>query len=186
MDTGTAPANGYVAIYAIYNPTTGASALLATNATSTKAPEVYSGANMPAGMKASALVSVWPTNSSGQFINARQADRHIDIAGATALSASSNQPTVTALSISSIVPPNAKFISGTGSSGSSATSNSQMTISSTATTGARQFFSNLPGPGAIASSFAALPLAVPQTIYYNSVSTSGTPSFSIFINGYDI
>ncbi|WP_229765274.1 hypothetical protein, partial [Yersinia enterocolitica] len=49
MDTGTVPATGYVALYAIYNPTSGATALLAVNATSAPAPEVYGGANMPAG-----------------------------------------------------------------------------------------------------------------------------------------
>ena len=65
MDTGTAPASGYVAIYAIYNPTTATSALLATNATSSIVGEVYGGANMPAGYTASALVAVWPTNASG-------------------------------------------------------------------------------------------------------------------------
>lgn len=65
MDTGSAPASGYVALYAIYNPTTGASALLAKNATSAVQTNVYVGANMSSGYTASALVSVWPTNSSG-------------------------------------------------------------------------------------------------------------------------
>jgi hypothetical protein len=67
MDSGAAPNNGFVAIYAIYNPTTGASALLARNATAAAQPTVYGGANMPAGYTASALISVWPTNASGQF-----------------------------------------------------------------------------------------------------------------------
>lgn len=44
MDTGSAPASGYVALYAIYNPTSGASALLATNATSAKQHNVCGGA----------------------------------------------------------------------------------------------------------------------------------------------
>ncbi|HHA3806998.1 TPA: hypothetical protein ACOCPI_004353, partial [Yersinia enterocolitica] len=60
MDTGTVPANGFVALYAIYNPTTQISALLAVNASSVVAPEVYGGSNMPAGYTASALVSVLP------------------------------------------------------------------------------------------------------------------------------
>ena len=49
MDTGSAPASGYLAIYAIYNPTTGTSALLGVNATSSAVSNVYSGANMPSG-----------------------------------------------------------------------------------------------------------------------------------------
>ncbi|EOG8304075.1 hypothetical protein ACLIXB_003820, partial [Yersinia enterocolitica] len=64
MDTGTVPANGFVALYAIYNPITQISALLAVNASSVVAPEVYGGSNMPAGYTASALVSVLPTSSS--------------------------------------------------------------------------------------------------------------------------
>jgi len=47
MDTGTPPASGYVALYAIYNPTSGAAALLATNATTSVAPTIYGGAHMP-------------------------------------------------------------------------------------------------------------------------------------------
>ncbi|EMQ5256594.1 tail fiber protein, partial [Yersinia enterocolitica] len=38
MDTGAVPANGFVALYAIYNPTTQISALLAVNASSVVAP----------------------------------------------------------------------------------------------------------------------------------------------------
>ncbi|WP_053077741.1 hypothetical protein [Burkholderia cepacia] len=77
MDAGTAPVSGFVALYAIYNPTTRASALLATNATSSLAPSVYGGSNMPAGYTASALVSVWPTNASSQFAVGMQDDRKI-------------------------------------------------------------------------------------------------------------
>lgn len=68
MDTGAAPASGFVAIYAIYNPTTKTTAALAVNATSAKAPEVYGGSNMPAGYTASALIAVCGTNSSGQLL----------------------------------------------------------------------------------------------------------------------
>lgn len=64
MDTGAAPVSGFVAIYAIYNPTASTRALLAVNASSAVAPEIYAGANMPSGYTASALVSVWPTNAS--------------------------------------------------------------------------------------------------------------------------
>lgn len=66
MDTGAAPVSGFVALYAIYNPTTSTAALLATNA-STLQGNVYGGSNMPTGYTASALVSFWSTNASGQF-----------------------------------------------------------------------------------------------------------------------
>ena len=69
MDIGSAPVSGYVAIYAIYNPTTSTSALLAVNTTSVTAPEVYGGSKMPSGYTASALIAVWPTDSSGLWIS---------------------------------------------------------------------------------------------------------------------
>ncbi|EOV7029599.1 hypothetical protein ACQIBV_003101 [Yersinia enterocolitica] len=76
MDTGVAPTSGYVALYAIYNPTIQASALLAVNASSVIATEVYSGASMPAGYTASALVSVWGIDTS-QFKIGYQRNRNI-------------------------------------------------------------------------------------------------------------
>ena len=77
MDTGAPPDSGYVALYAIYNPTSGVAALLATNATTTIAPSIYGGAYMPAGYTASALVSVWPTNTTGQPMIGLQTGRFI-------------------------------------------------------------------------------------------------------------
>jgi hypothetical protein len=69
MDTGTAPVSGYVAIYAIYNPTTGTAALLATRMRRrAQQPNVYGGASMPAGYTASALLAVWPTTASSQLL----------------------------------------------------------------------------------------------------------------------
>lgn len=111
MDTGTAPASGYVALYAIYNPTTGASALLAVNATSVVAPSIYGGANMPAGYTASGLVSVWPTNGSSQLIVGVQEGRKFLCSAVQVLNATT-VVTRTVLSIASAVPKNAKFYSG--------------------------------------------------------------------------
>lgn len=71
MDIGSSPANGWVGVYLAYNPNAVLSAtnpmLIATNATSAAAPEVYGGANMPTGYTASALLAVLPTGGSGQF-----------------------------------------------------------------------------------------------------------------------
>ncbi|MCA7086039.1 phage tail protein [Cupriavidus sp. DB3] len=115
MDTGTAPANGYVALYAIHNPTTGDTALLARNATAAVQPEVYGGMNMPAGYTASALVSVWPTNGSGQFDVGVQQGRRISRSSATVLSQTTSTTSSIAveLSIASAVPPNATGVGGT-------------------------------------------------------------------------
>ncbi|WP_258025580.1 hypothetical protein [Burkholderia sp. COPS] len=109
MDTGSAPASGFVALYAIYNPTTQASALLDTNATSSAAPNVYGGATMPSGNTASALVSVWPTNPSGQFVVGLQLDREVGIGNNTVLSTSTAQASLTSFSAAAALPPNARF-----------------------------------------------------------------------------
>ncbi|MET3461297.1 hypothetical protein [Variovorax atrisoli] len=111
MDTGTAPVSGFVALYAIYNPTTGVSALLATNATAAAAPNIYGGANMPAGYTASGLVSVWPTNGASQLVIGVQQDRKFLCSAVQVLNATT-VVTRTVLSIASAVPKNAKFYSG--------------------------------------------------------------------------
>uniref|UniRef100_UPI0037098FEF phage tail protein n=1 Tax=Yersinia enterocolitica TaxID=630 RepID=UPI0037098FEF len=107
MDTGTAPTTGYVALYAIYNPTSGATALLAVNATSAPAPEVYGGANMPAGYTASALVSVWGT-SSGQFVVGHQIGRHVGIISNQLYSTAGAVLGYSGISLAAAVPPNGK------------------------------------------------------------------------------
>ncbi|CCV45099.1 tail fiber protein [Yersinia enterocolitica] len=107
MDIGTAPATGYVALYAIYNPTSGATALLAVNATSAPAPKVYGGANMPAGYTASALISVWGT-SSGQFVVGHQIGRHIGIISNQLYSTAGSVLGYSGISLATAVPPNGK------------------------------------------------------------------------------
>lgn len=108
MDTGTVPANGFVALYAIYNPTTQISALLAVNASLVVAPEVYGGSNMPAGYTASALVSVLPTSSS-QLAPVIQQGRRVSIVSANMLSGSGAPSSLTALNIG-VIPVNSTLI----------------------------------------------------------------------------
>ena len=110
MDTGAAPASGYVALYAIYGSS--GTSILAVDTTASVAPAVYGGAHMPAGYTASALISVWPTNGSGQFVVGQQQDRTIGISGIAVLATTTNQASYTALSISGAVPKNAKTTFG--------------------------------------------------------------------------
>lgn len=107
MDTGAAPNSGYVGVYAIYNPTTGATALLAVNATAVAAPEVYGGANMPAGYSASALVGLIPTTASGQLVACHLMDRRVSLC-LVLFSVFTAALTNTAVSLAAAVPPNAK------------------------------------------------------------------------------
>lgn len=190
MDTGTAPVSGYVALYAIYNPTTQTAALLATNATSAVAPNVYGGANMPAGYTASALVSVWPTNSSSNLIVGFQIDREVTFASTTALTTSTAATSFTALSISSIVPKNARNVSGNfrvGQSTSSVTYICDLEVASTSAGIGTQSV-NVDGTNSTDTNqcpFRKLAIATAQTIYYLATASAGTGGWTIFITGYE-
>ncbi|UIY58264.1 hypothetical protein [Burkholderia cepacia] len=113
MDTGSAPVSGYVGLYAGYNPSTGARKLFASNATSTVLGSVYGGSNPPAGIAATALVSVWPTNGNGQFVPGLQLDREVGIGNNTVLSTSTAQASLTSFSAAAALPPMHDFAEGT-------------------------------------------------------------------------
>lgn len=190
MDTGTAPATGYVALYAIYNPTSGATALLAVNATSAPAPEVYGGANMPAGYTASALVSVWGT-SSGQFVVGHQIGRHIGIISNQLYSTTGSVLSYSGISLATAVPPNGKK------------ANMQIVASQTSPNTSIQLFlaSTAEGVGAIyaiSSSFSSgssstatstgyeeLSIIGVQTLYFKMANTV-TATYTFICGGYEI
>lgn len=185
MDTGAAPTSGFVALYAIWNPTTSTAALLATNA-ATKQPNVYGGANMPSGYTASALVSVWPTNGSGQFVTGLQRDRSISRADTTVLSSATIASTFTSLSIAAAVPANAITVTGRYSNVSTAISSMQLVVAADANGSGLQ--SNT---ASVSANFAAngnysVDLATAQTIFYESASGAGTPTFTIAVSRYFI
>lgn len=169
MDTGTAPVSGYVALYAIYNPTTQTAALLATNATAAAVGEVYGGANMPAGYTYSALVSVWATNGSSQFAVGYQIDRRVVINNIQVLSSTAALGAIASLSLAGAVPKNAKYVlistlysatTGTGgfsialspSNPAVMTNNIGMTVSTT---------------GIACYGISLIPLITSQTIYWS-------------------
>jgi hypothetical protein len=185
MDTGTAPVSGFVALYAIYNPTTGAKALLATNA-ATKVGNVYGGANMPAGYTAGALVSVWPTNASSLLVVGLQRDRHFGGTNSAVLSSStivSNQ----SLSISSAAPQNAVSITGYLSVGSTAAANVTLAaLENSGGAGQQAVTGQVAATGYFGGPVSKLGLSTQQTIYYTSACTAGTPTFTMYVSGYEI
>ncbi len=189
MDTGTVPVAGFVALYAIYNPTTQASALLAVNVTLVTAPEIYGGANMPVGYTASALVSVWATNGSGQFIPGFLTGRNLIFMANAVITSSSIPATITALSLATAIPLNAvdvrasvRFtsITGTGAAGYVVASDAQEICRSAS--------------GAYASS-SVIPEATPfslgiitKQMCYHRISLSGVTGYTyvLYITGYSI
>lgn len=180
MDTGSAPASGYVALYAIYNPVTGASALLATDATPARVPEVYGGANMPSGFTASALVSVWPTDSSRRFILGYQRERKISVVDSLVLSTTSVVSTPVSLSIASTIPKNANRANFHTNITSSTSQNLFLNIFADSSQ------AGFLGGGVVTTNFGYVGntmIVTPQTIWYTTGTTSAT--FQLFVNGYD-
>nr|WP_249417261.1 hypothetical protein [Citrobacter freundii] len=182
MDTGVVPATGFVALYVIYNPTTGTSALLAVDTTSTAAPEIYGGANMPAGFTASALVSIWRV-VSGKFIVGEQRGRDISIIDVNAVTTTTTTSSLTAISVASAIPKNAKSVAGwagTQSTGSS-TVQSVRIAGSVQIVGMRLIQVN--SATAINAPY-TLPILTEQTIYYSNETSGTLVSAAIFINEY--
>jgi hypothetical protein len=184
MDAGTAPANGYVALYAIYNPATGASSILATNATSAVMPAVYSAAPYPAGYTASALLAVVPTGASAIFKVFRVQGRKVSFPLVTCFTSTVNTP-ITPVGISSAVPPNAIEIWGEMSIGSSVNAALTLTIISDSTNIGQQNVSGILAAGAaITGNFSNTPIMINQTISVIANTTAGVPTFVIYIGGY--
>lgn len=186
MDAGTAPVSGFVALYVIYNPVSGAKALLATNATAATASEIYDGAAMPSGYTASALVSVVPTNSSGQIIPLIQFGRETTIPQFTAVSTTAAPSTFTALSIASIVPKNAISCSGSQSATTSSSGQSVAGALSGSPNGSALGNRGFGGITQVTVPFIDLPLPTRQTIYWSMSTTGGTLTSTINITGYKI
>lgn len=185
MDTGSAPASGFVALYAIYSPTTKAQGILAVNATAAKAPEVYGGSNMPSGYTASALVSVYPTNSSGQLVAGQQYDRDIYGNYSLALNTSTSKTSYTALSVGTIVPLNAKraMVSMSCSQGSSG-SGVVLNLSGSADgIGGWGVQANSASSTSGSTSYGICPILTAQTLFY-SMNNTNSGSYQIYINGY--
>jgi hypothetical protein len=185
MDTGTAPVSGWIAIYAIYNPTTGTSALLATNATSVSAPEVYGGANRPAGYTASALVSVWNTNGSGQFVVAVQLGRCIDYPPRTEITISTATSGFTQSGTIADIPLNARFVNGSVTFSASTTGNPSLSVAADASgSGTKQHLFQ-GAAGNYGNSFSSLKLTVARAIFFALNLGGATGTATYFLTGYE-
>ncbi len=184
MDAGSAPASGFLAIYAIYNPATQASALLAVNATSSIAPEVYGGANMPSGYTASALVSIWKTSAASLLDIGLQRDRHVDILRQNGLTTSTQRSSYTAAAFASLIPRNAKTSYGdlqisTVSSAAICT----YAISPGISVVGETIYSESGGTG-YQSTFRTSIFNI-QTVSYLFTATTGAITLGIYFSGYD-
>lgn len=191
MDTGAAPATGFVSLYAIVKAD-GTKNILACNVTTSSA-NIYGGANMPTGYIASALIAIWPTNGSSQFVpgyitepNGRKFNYQTF---SSIFTATADKSTLTSQSISGAVPSAAKTASallgtsttsanfkcaaagdGTGTGGKVAAA----TATSTTT-------SLIGGSAALAGQHVMLdiPLITAQTMYVATISGASTNAMYI-------
>ena len=184
MDTGTAPASGFVGIYVIYNPQTSTSALLAVNASSAAVTEVYSGANMPSGYTASVLISVLPTTSGGLLAALFQADRQVIISPVNCLTTTLAAGSFTALTLNQGIPFNARRANVTWQLSSAGSSTLNFGIASTAA----GIFSTQPFAGGTNLTASGgcidIPLVTARTVYYTFSAASGA-TLSVFAAGYN-
>lgn len=181
MDTGAAPASGFVAIYAIYNPTTKTTASLAVNATSAKAPEVYGGSNMPAGYTASALIAVCGTNSSGQLLPGLLTDRTWMTPRTIVLNVTVQNSSWTSMTLAAMVPLNAKRVMGDLAG---ATNSGNITMGG-AGDSTNAIGASWPTYYLIGQCPFDVELSSPQTMYYlNTMPSGSTISFQVFVKGY--
>ena len=189
MDAGLAPVSGYVALYVIYNPTTLDVAMLATDATSVAAPDVYGGANMPAGYTASALVSVVQTNASRQFATHLLSGRRVSIEAMIALNNSSvARASPFALSLSGQIPLNAVSVSGALNIGSTAAGIGSLFVGCTSAMFGYQgaaYAGSQTTPGGQGSFNIPVSPAVPQQLYYTASVSAGTQGATVRVSGYE-
>lgn len=188
MDTGTAPSSGFVALYAIYNPTTATAALLATNA-ATLQGNVYGGANLPSGYTASALLTVVATSSSQFVAGTYVQDRNIWVAPIGVASSTSNIGSLVSVSIAAAVPPNAKTADFTGSAQSSGASAGAYVIvaGNTLAVAQQTIGAQMPNAGTTANGTAAnIPILSPQTVAWRNVVTTGTATTTLAVTRYSI
>lgn len=185
MDVAGVPANGYLAIYAIYNPDAKLVKGLAVNATSAIAPEVCAG-TMPAGYSASALVAVVPTDSNGKIKTITVEGRNHRVILSTFYNLP-NQVNNVPLSIAGVVPPNAK--THWGELGLYNGSGGAMTINlATGNEGVGQvnMTTSVTGGTLLITNYPAIAITTPQMVNLTTSTNTGSPTFYAHCAGYSI
>lgn len=194
MDTGSAPVSGFVSLYAIAKADGTKSILACAVATSTG--NVYGGANMPSGYTYSALIGIWPTNGSSQFVPgviwAPQERKFQYQTFPSVFTATADKSTLTSQSISSAVPAaartasillgsttttaNNKFAAASDGTGTGGKVTGFPGVSSTATV--------IGGTTALAGQavFSDIPLITSQTVYV--VAVSGASTNAMYVTDY--
>ncbi|SDR37739.1 hypothetical protein SAMN05443245_5260 [Paraburkholderia fungorum] len=191
MDTGSATAGTIVAVYAGYNPSTGATTIFGTLEGSAAAPTVYAKANAPSGYTATSLLAVVPISTTvNAFAPFNVTNRATAAASTLFLNGTTSATSLTSYTsfTTASVPKTAAFMTGSISVTNSISSNSHVLLaSSTAGTGAYDIACNSNGVGGTSSAF-RLALSTPQTIAYAAYgsSASNVVTYGLLVNGWEI
>lgn len=188
MDTGSAPNNGWVSLYAIAKPD-GTKSILACNETTSNA-EIYGGANMPSGYSYSALIGVWRTNGSGQFTTGYLFGRtfwHGTPVNVLNVASGSCPTTYTSITLTSAVPAKADGLRGTVGPISNNYSAWQLSTNSSGLIQQTLMLSPVSSAPTVdgfydGAEIFQFPLPTSQTMYYKMQATTNSARMSI--NGY--
>lgn len=189
MDTGSASASAGLSLYAIAGPgeTPGVLACLGSTSNGT----IYSGAHMPTGYTQSALIGSYLMNGSAQFNSFNQLDRQIVLDTPIPVLSNGTATSWTEISLSGVVPNNAKICSGSASIVIAASGGeNDLSIASDNTGAGSIAISCRPGAAtgggntySIGVPFSGLFLLTAQAIWYRFSTITGG-SGNILINGY--
>jgi hypothetical protein len=106
MDTGSAPASGYICVYSITKGDGSTFAVLGVNEATNHCPTIYPGASMPSGYLASGLLSIWPTDGSSHVVAGTTLGRKFWWDTPKSISTSlTGQTTLTSQTVAAGIPP---------------------------------------------------------------------------------
>lgn len=181
MDVGTAPVSGFLAVYAIYNPTAKLARCLGQSVGAAAPTQFYSGANMPAGFTESALISIVPTDPASKFKLCVQRRRRISFPVINVLNAGT-ATAYTGVSLSPAVPKGAVRVAGNVTPVTTVGGNGVFIAADASGTGMCAIVNPVAGGPGSAAPY-ALDLAVDQLLYYlNTASGSAV----ITVTSYEI
>jgi hypothetical protein len=184
MDTGATPTSGNIYIYAIYKPGTGWSTV---GTIAGSGAQIYGGANMPSGYTHSCLIWSGVTDASAFIRIFHQQDRIISGIPQGVLSNATGVTSFTSQSVSLVVPPNAKTV--TGYCALTTAANRNMVVAGDAAgVGYRRM--SIASAGSMdgftgGASYRSVPLITPQTIYWKS-ETADAGLYNLIVTDYSI
>lgn len=180
MDTGGTPTSGDLNWYLGFVPATLTWGVFGT--TACRGP-VYTGANTPAGVTATRLISAAVTDGSGNVPQFDQIDRTVTITEQPVMT--NNFATVlTLISLGSLIPAAAKTVSGRYGIG--AGGSGQCVMNMYADAGGVFKRGEITVTANAASDFSDFPLLTPQEMWFKFTSTTGISSSGISVHSYGV